>query len=227
MVIPYYVSPEQMVQDKAEYARKGIAKGKSIVSLQFDQGVLLVAENPSSSLNKISEIYDNIAFAGAGKYSEYENLRKAGIRHADLKGYAYGREDVNARSLANAYSQLISDIFSHEIKPLEVEILVSEIRTDGQAGLYRISFDGSIGEEERFAAIGGQVEEINNLLVKQYRPDLDLKGALALAVAALATAGKQAIPAKQLEVALLDSNYTGRRFRRLSQQEVSELVQER
>jgi proteasome alpha subunit len=216
-----------MVQDKAEYARKGIAKGKSIVSLQFDQGVLLVAENPSSSLNKISEIYDNIAFAGAGKYSEYENLRKAGIRHADLKGYAYGREDVNARSLANAYSQLISDIFSHEIKPLEVEILVSEIRTDGQVGLYRISFDGSIGDEERFAAIGGQVEEINNLLAKQYRPDLDLKGALALAVAALATAGKQAIPAKQLEVALLDSNYTGRRFRRLSQQEVSELVQER
>ncbi|MEE8450143.1 MAG: proteasome subunit alpha [Thermodesulfobacteriota bacterium] len=227
MVIPYYVSPEQMVQDKAEYARKGIAKGKSIVSLQFDQGVLLVAENPSSSLNKISEIYDNIAFAGAGKYSEYENLRKAGIRHADLKGYAYGREDVNARSLANAYSQLIGDIFSHEIKPLEVEILVSEIRTDGQVGLYRISFDGSIGDEERFAAIGGQVEEINNLLAKQYRPDLDLKGALALAVAALATAGKQAIPAKQLEVALLDSNYTGRRFRRLSQQEVSELVQER
>ena len=227
MVIPYYVSPEQMVQDKAEYARKGIAKGKSIVSLQFDQGVLLVAENPSSSLNKISEIYDNIAFAGAGKYSEYENLRKAGIRHADLKGYAYGREDVNARSLANAYSQLIGDIFSHEIKPLEVEILVSEIRTDGQVGLYRISFDGSIGDEERFAVIGGQVEEINNLLAKQYRPDLDLKGALALAVAALATAGKQAIPAKQLEVALLDSNYTGRRFRRLSQQEVSELVQER
>lgn len=224
MVIPYYVAPEQMVQDKAEYARKGIAKGKSIVALEFDQGVLLVAENPSSSLSKISEIYDNIAFAGAGKYSEYENLRKAGIRHADLKGYAYGREDVTAKGLANAYSQAIGDIFSHEIKPLEVEILVVEVRQGG-AGLYRISFDGSIGEEEGFAAIGGQAEEIKNYLTAHYRPGLDLKEAVTLSTAALEAGTKQPIPAQQLEVALLDRNREGRRFRRVSYPEIRETLQ--
>src|SRR3990172_12096698 len=143
MVIPYYVAPEQMAQDKAEYARKGIAKAKPVVALRFDGGVLLVAENPSASLNKISEIYDRIAFAGAGNYSEFENLRKAGIRYADLKGYAYGREDVTAKSLANAYSQTIGNIFSEAMKPLEVEILVVEVAEEGLPNeLYRIAFDG-------------------------------------------------------------------------------------
>jgi proteasome alpha subunit len=157
MALPFYVSPEQMMQDKAEYARKGIAKGKSIIALAGKQGILLVAENPSSSLNKISEVYDRIAFAGAGKYSEFENLRKAGIRYADLKGYAYGREDVTAKSLANAYSQSIGSTFSQEIKPLEVEILVVEVgETPTQDELYRIAFDGAIADERGFATIGGQ-----------------------------------------------------------------------
>ena len=155
MVLPYYVSPEQMMQDKAEYARKGIAKGKSIIALEYANGMLLVAENPSASLNKISEIYDQIAFAGAGKYSEFENLRKAGIRYADLKGYAYGREDVTAKSLANAYSQTIGNIFSEAMKPLEVEILVVEVAEEGLPNeLYRIAFDGSIGDERAFTEIG-------------------------------------------------------------------------
>lgn len=224
MVIPYYVAPEQMVQDKAEYARKGIAQGKPVVALQFDDGVVLVAENPSASLNKISEVYDNIAFAGAGKYNEYENLRKAGIRHADLKGYAYGREDVTGKSLANAYSQALGDIFSREFKPLEVEILVAEALDDGRAGLYRISFDGSIGEEGEFAVIGGQAEEIKNHLAASYHSPLDFKGALTLAVNTLEGITKQTIPINHLEVAVLDRKRSGRRFRRIASSELGQIL---
>ena len=127
MALPFYVSPEQMMQDKAEYAKKGIAKGRSIIAMEYEDGVLFVAENPSTSLFKISEIYDNIAFSGAGKYSEFENLRKAGIQHADLKGLMYSREDVTARSLANGYSQTLGTIFSQELKPFEVELLLAEV----------------------------------------------------------------------------------------------------
>jgi len=141
-MLPYYVSPDQMMQDKAEYAKKGISKGRSIITIEYQEGILLVADNPSVSLNKISEIYDNIAFAGAGKYSEFQNLRKAGIQHADLKGYAYSREDVTARSLANAYSETLGTIFSQDIKPWEVEILVVEIfQPPRENEIYRISFD--------------------------------------------------------------------------------------
>src|SRR5512139_3422529 len=175
MAMPYYVSPEQMMQDKAEYARKGIAKGRSIIALEYAGGILIVAENPSASLNKVSELYDRIAFAGAGKYGEYERLRKEGIRYADLKGYAYGREDVTAKSLANAYSQVIGNIFSAELKPLEVEILVLEV-ADGSAAneLYRIVFDGSIADERGYATIGGQAEELKLFLRDKYQEGLGL-----------------------------------------------------
>src|ERR671918_1102264 len=156
MAIPFYVAPDQMVQDKAEYARKGIAKGKSIVAMEYGGGIALVAENPSASLNKISEIYDRIAFAGVGKYSEFENLRKAGIRYADLKGYAYSREDVFSKSLANAYSEVIGNIFTREIKPLEVEILVVEVGEEPEENqIYRILFDGSISDHHGSVVIGG------------------------------------------------------------------------
>src|SRR5574337_2033801 len=178
MALPYYVSPEQMMQDKAEYARKGIARGKSIIVREYADGMLLVAENPSASLNKISEIYDRIAFAGAGRYSEFENLRKAGIRYADLKGFAYDREDVTAKSLANAYSQTIGNVFSEAMKPLEVEILVVEV-ADGTLPneLYRITFDGSIGDEKGFVAIGGQAEELRLYLKDKYEAGLDQQAA--------------------------------------------------
>src|SRR5256712_1512433 len=156
MALPYYVSPEQMMADKAEYAKKGIAKGRSIVAMEYADGVLLVADNPSASLHKISEMYDRIAFSGAGKYNEFEMLRKAGIRHADLKGYTYSREDVTAKSLANAYSQSIGSLFSADPKPLEVELLVVEVGQDGKPNeLYRISFDGSIIDERGVAVCGG------------------------------------------------------------------------
>ena len=174
--MPYYVSPEQMMQDKAEYAKKGIAKGRSIIAMEYVNGILMVAENPSASLHKISEIYDNIAFAGAGKYSEFENLRKAGIRHADLKGFMYSREDVTARSLANGYSQSLGTIFSQEMKPLEVEILVVQVGHNGHANeMYRISFDGSIIDEKQFAVIGGKSEAVQAVLkekVPTQPPDL-------------------------------------------------------
>jgi 20S proteasome alpha/beta subunit len=91
------------------------------------EGIAIVAENPSETLRKVSEIYDRIAFAGVGKYNEFDQLRVAGIRAADLKGYQYSRDDVDARSLANQFAQILGNIFTHEMKPLEVEILVAEV----------------------------------------------------------------------------------------------------
>jgi proteasome alpha subunit len=226
MALPYYVSPEQMMQDKAEYARKGIAKGKSIITLEYRGGVLMVAENPSATLNKISEIYDRIAFAGAGKYSEFERLRKEGIRFADLKGYAYGREDVTARSLANAYSQVIGNIFSMELKPLEVEILVLEVG-EGAVGneLYRIAFDGSIADEKGYATIGGQAEELKLFLRDKYSEGQSLEDALRLASRALEAAASQKVKATNLEVAVLERERVGRKFRRLTPAEVRGMVE--
>ena len=217
MALPYYVSPEQMMQDKAEYARKGIAKGKSIIVLEYADGLLLMAENPSASLNKISEIYDRIAFAGAGRYSEFENLRKAGIRYADMKGFAYDREDVTAKSLANAYSQTIGNVFSEAMKPLEVEILVVEVADGGLPNeVYRIAFDGSIGDEKGFAAIGGQAEELRLHLKDKYEAGLDQKAALRLATQALEAVSSAKVKPESLEVAVLERSPPGRKFRRLS-----------
>lgn len=221
MPLPFYVSPEQMMQDKAEYARKGITKGKSIIVLAGKQGIFLVAENPSSSLNKISEIYDRIAFAGAGKYSEFENLRKAGIRYADLKGYAYGREDVTAKSLANAYSQTIGNIFSQEMKPLEVEIVVVEVgETPAQDEMYRITFDGAIADERGYAAIGGQAEELRLYLKEKYEEEITLEASLTLAVKALEASTDQKVNANNLEAAILDRHHAGRKFRRFTAAEL-------
>jgi len=226
MPLPYYVSPEQMMQDKAEYAKKGIAKGRSIIAMEYEDGVLLVADNPSASLYKISEIYDSIAFSGAGKYSEFENLRKAGIRHADLKGYMYSREDVTARSLANGYSQSVGTIFSQELKPLEVEILVAQVGEPGHPNeLYRISFDGSIFDERGFAAIGGRAEALQIFLKERYKTEpLTLKAALSLCVAALESVTNQKLPLEGLEVAALDRTRAGRKFRRIPPSESRQLL---
>ena len=226
MPLPYYVSPEQMMQDKAEYAKKGIAKGRSIIAMEYADGVLLVADNPSASLYKISEIYDSIAFSGAGKYSEFENLRKAGIRHADLTGYMYSREDVTARSLANGYSQSLGTIFSQELKPLEVEILVAQVGESGRANeLYRISFDGSIFDERGFAAIGGRAEALQVFLKERYKTDpLTLKAALSLCVATLESGTNQKLPLEGLEVAALDRTRVGRKFRRIPPSESRQLL---
>ncbi|MEO5656340.1 MAG: proteasome subunit alpha [Nitrospiria bacterium] len=223
MPLPYYVSPELIMQDKAEYAKKGIARGRSTVAMEYEHGVVLMADNPAVSLNKISEIYDHIAFAGAGKYSEFENLRKAGIRHADMKGYLYSREDVTIKSLANAYSQTLGTMFSQEIKPLEVEILVVGLGERATNEMYRISFDGSIFDERIVAVIGGKSDAILAHL-KQHVDGLRPLGvALKEGVAAWESGGHQGLRLAQMEVAILDRRRTGRKFRRLSPAELLEL----
>ena len=226
MAMPFYVSPDQWMQDKAEYARKGIAKGKSIVAMEYADGLLLTAENPSASLNKISEIYDHIAFAGVGKYSEFENLRKAGIRYADIKGYAYSRQDVTPKSLANAYSETIGTIFTRDPKPLEVEILVVSVgETPAENEMYHISFDGSITDHRQYVVIGGQAERIRAYLRQHYVPELRLPAALSLSRQSL-LAGYDKPPAEEspLEVGVLERQRVGRKFRRLSAAEIAEAL---
>jgi proteasome alpha subunit len=213
------------MQDKAEYAQKGIAKGRSIIVLEYEHGILFFADNPSASLNKISEVYDRIAFAGAGKYSEFETLRKAGIRHADLKGYAYSREDVTAKSLANAYSQTLGTIFSQEIKPFEVEILVAEINNNPETNeIYRILYDGNISDEKGYTVIGGRSEAIKIFLKERYRSKMTLKDALTLSTEALESAVNMKLPKENMEVAVLDRNRNGRKFKRIKIDELSELL---
>ena len=226
MALPFYVSPEQMMQDRAEYAKKGIAKGRSIIAMEYDQGVLFVADNPSASLFKISEIYDSIAFSGAGRYSEFENLRKAGIQHADMKGMMYSREDVTARSLANGYSQMLGTIFSQEMKPYEVELLLAQVGETPEGNeLYRITFDGSIIDERNFTAIGGRSEAILTFLRKETSetsPSLNI--ALQLCQQAFEKGGDPKSSLEGLEVALLDRTRSGRKFRRLTTSEASDLL---
>lgn len=226
MALPYYVSPEQMMADKAEYAKKGIAKGRSIIAMEYADGMLLVADNPSVSLHKISEMYDRIAFSGAGKYNEFEMLRKAGIRHADLKGYMYSREDVTAKSLANAYSQTIGSIFSTDPKPLEVEILVLEVSAgDKPTEIYRISYDGSIIDERGIAVIGGKSEALVSYLKGRWTtPDVPLREALRLCLEGLDTVANQKLGPEGLEVAVLDRTRAGRVFRRIAPSEVRALL---
>ena len=226
MALPYYVSPEQMMQDKAEYAKKGIAKGRSIIAMEFEQGLVLIADNPSGSLFKISEVYDNIAFSGAGKYSEFENLRKAGIQHADLKGLMYSREDVTARSLANGYSQTLGTIFSQELKPFEVELLLAQVGEEaGHNELYRIAFDGSIVDEQQMTAIGGRAEALLTYLRNESATDLpSLSGSLKLCKKAFEHITEQAIAYEGLEVAVLDRTRTGRKFKRIPSAEVKTLL---
>src|SRR3989475_12186060 len=211
-----------MMADKAEYAKKGIAKGRSIVAMEYADGVLLVADNPSASLHKISEMYDRIAFSGAGKYNEFEMLRKAGIRHADLKGYTYSREDVTARSLDNAYSQSIGSLFSADPKPLEVELLVVEVGQDGKPNeLYRISYDGRIIDEKGVAAIGGKAEGLLTFLKARWpAPTISLPEAVRVSIEALDTVTSQKLGAEGLGVRVRGRTRTGGTFRRIGAAEI-------
>jgi proteasome alpha subunit len=222
-----YVAPEQLMKDRSDYAHKGIARGRSVIGLEYRNGLLFIAENPSATLHKISEIYDRIAFAGVGKYSEFEELRIAGIRLADLRGYQYGREDVKARDLANAYSQALSTIFTQQMKPYEVEVLVGEV--DGEAGgisIYHVLFDGSVSDEHGFVAIGGQSEDLTDALRERFQEGWDLPTAVRTAVQVLGTTPEtREIPADQIEGAVLDRTKTQRRkFRRLAPDEVSSAI---
>ena len=223
MPLPYYVSPEQMMKDRAEYARKGIARGRSMIALEFQSGILLVAENPSTLLHKISEIYDRIAFGGVGKYNEFENLRIAGVRHADIKGYAYSREDVTAKALANAYSQALGNIFTEGIKPFEVEVLVVEVGEgppNGKNEMYHILYDGTIEDELAYAAMGGQADEIRRFLKDHYREGMTLADALQLGVRALTVTQNKTLTERDLEVAVLDRSRERRKFLRIADAEL-------
>ena len=229
MTVPFYVSPEQIIKDKADFARKGIAKGRSVVVLQYDGGILFVAENPSRALHKVSEIYDRIAFAAVGKYNEFENLRVAGVRLADLRGYSYDRRDVTGRSLANAYAQTLGAIFSETPKPYEVEIVVAEVgRAPEDDQMYRLTFDGSVADEQGYVAMGGQAEEISAALAEAWEAGLSLRDALASAVAALAAGATDRDPPgpAQLEAAILERDRPRRAFRRLPTARLAELLGE-
>ena len=228
MPLPYYVSPEQMMKDKAEYARKGISRGRAIVAIEYRDGVLLVAENPSTLLHKISEIYDRIAFAGVGKYNEFENLRVAGVRHADIKGYSYSRGDVSAKSLANAYSQALGNIFTQDIKPFEVEVLVVEVGDNNgtKNEIYHILYDGTIEDEKNYAAMGGQSEEIRRYLKDNFQDSLDLSQALRLGVRAPMVTQNKTLTERDLEVAVLDRTKERRKFRRIPAEVLHQLLSE-
>ena len=221
----FYVSPEQLIKDRAEFAQKGIARGRSIVAAIYDVGVLMVAENTSASLNKISEIYDRIAFAGVGRYNEFDRLREAGIRWADGTGFTYSREDVDARALANYYAQHVGDMFTEGQKPLEVEILVAQLGSALRpTKLYRIAYEGTISDEARFAVLGGDAETIKSRFVAA-QVDLEpLAVTLHHAVSALAGPERQ-IDVADLEVCVLEDRGTRRAFSRLSDQHVAELLE--
>jgi proteasome alpha subunit len=230
MSMPFYASAEQIMRDRSEFARKGIARGRGVVVLTYNDGVLFVAENASSALHKVSEIYDRIAFAAVGKYNEYENLRVAGIRLADLRGYSYDRRDVTARALANAYAQTLGTIFTEQQKPYEVELCVAEVGlTAEEDQLYRLSYDGTIVDEPNFLVMGGQAEAITTRMRSSFAAGQDLRGALGTAVAALGSVGgpdggARSLPAAQLEVAVLDRTRGKRKFKRIEGSVLTDLL---
>jgi proteasome alpha subunit len=224
MTTPFYVAPEQMMKDRADYARKGIARGRALVACTFDDGILLCAENPSRMLRKISEIYDRIGFAGVGKYNEFDQLRIAGVRHADLKGFSFSREDVDARSLANQYAQMLGQVFTHEMKPMEVEILVAEVgREPAGDQLFHILYDGTLIDETGWAVLGGEAEAIGNRMGSAWNEGGTAAEALRAAVDALAGPDRTLGPA-DLEVAVLDRGLPRRTFRRIEDGDVTDLL---
>ena len=221
-----YVAPEQMMKDRSDYAHKGIARGRSVIGCEYADGLLFIAENPSATLHKISEIYDRIAFAGVGKYSEFEDLRISGVRLADLRGYSYGREDVKARDLANAYSQALSTIFTQQMKPYEVEILVGEVDGDATGtALYHVLFDGSVTDEHGYIAIGGHAEDLMTSLQERYQEGWDLATAVRACVQVLGAPQTRTIEPAAIEAGVVDRTRTQRRkFRRLEDSEIAQIL---
>lgn len=224
MSMPFYVPPEQFMKDRADYARKGIARGRTLVALQYQDGIAIISENPSTTLHKISEIYDRIAFAGVGKYNEFDQLRVAGVRAADLKGYQFSRQDVDARSLANQYAQILSQMFSEAPKPMEVELLVAEIGVDTSSDrLFHVLFDGTVLDEHDFCVLGGDSESVATRLSAAFKRDMTLQDVLKLSVAALAGADRK-LTHDELEVAVLERNGRRRCFRRIEDADIQILL---
>jgi proteasome alpha subunit len=223
MTMGFYVPPEQLIKDRADFARKGIARGRSIAAVRYADGVLLMGANPSGSLHKLGEVYDRIAFAGVGRFNEFETLRVAGIRYADLKGYSYGRADVTGKGLANAYSQTIGQIFTHENKPYEVEVLVAEIGDEpSEDHLYRVQFDGTLRHEPDVVALGGKDEELQQQLADGWSDGLELATAVNMVASAIEAVEAQPTAVEDWEAAVLDRTLGRRKFRRLTAQEIAE-----
>lgn len=221
MNMPFYVSPEQVMKDRADYARKGIARGRALIAAAYDNGILLCAENPSNTLHKISEIYDRIGFAGVGRYNEFDQLRIAGIRHADLKGFSYSREDVDARSLANQYAQSLGQIFTNEMKPMEVEILVAEIGdTSDDDQMFHILYDGTVNDESMYSVLGGEAEAIRERFAASYSSGMSRTAVLKAAQAALAGGERELVP-DDLEVAVIERGDYRRCFQRVEGDELA------
>lgn len=224
MNMPFYVPPEQVMKDRADYAQKGIARGRSLVAAEYADGIVFCAENPSRNLRKISEIYDRIGFGGVGRYNEYDQLRIAGIRHADTKGYSYSRDDVDSQTLANQYAQMLGQIFTHEMKPLEVEILVAEVGyVPDKDRLFHIRYDGSVTDEDDFVVLGGHAEDILERLGTDSMKSAPLNECLQALVSALAGPDRT-LPASDLEVAVLDRRDDGRCFRRIENGDIVSLL---
>lgn len=224
MSMPFYVAPEQMMKDRADYARKGIARGRALVAMQYNDGIALIAENPSNTLRKVSEIYDRIAFAGVGKYNEFDQLRVAGVRAADLKGYQFSRLDVDARGLANQYAQILGQTFTHEMKPLEVEILVAEVGlSPDRDQLFHIMYDGTVIDEHQFTVLGGDMETIRDRMAERFIPGSSLQDAVKFAHQALSI-GDTPISSSELEVAVLSRNSSRRCFTRLSESSITQYL---
>jgi len=221
---PFYVSPEQVMKDRADYARKGIARGRALVAVQYADGIVLVAENTSNTLRKISEIYDRIGFAGVGKYNEFDQLRRFGVRNADVRGYQYSRDDVEARSLANEYAQILGQTFTHDVKPFEVEILVAEVGFD-QSGdqLFHIMYDGTLVDESGFCVLGGDSETIAESMSASWSASADLATQVRRCVAALG-AGERTLAAADAEVAVLERGAVRGCFRGLDDAAVAALL---
>jgi proteasome alpha subunit len=227
MTLPYYASPEQLMRDRSEYARKGISRGRSVAVLTYSDGVLFIAENPSSTLHKVGELYDRIGFAAVGRYSEFESLRVAGVRLADVRGYSYNRRDVTGRVIANAYAQTLGEIFTQQMKPYEVELCVAEVGGEPETDqLFRLTFDGSIVDEPDFVVMGGQAEAVTGHLRENFHSGMGLADALKVGVKALSAVspvtaggsgngGPTQLTAEQLEVAVLDRRRPKRAFRRV------------
>jgi proteasome alpha subunit len=249
--MPFYVSPEQQMRDKASYAQQGVARGRSCVALQYADGILMVAPNASNALHKISELYDRIAFAAVGRYNEYENLRKAGVTYADIMGYQFDRNDVTARGIANYYAQELGRIFIESNKPYEVELIVAEVGDEPDTDqIYRITFDGSVSDESGYVAFGGDAGKVSAVLKERYSEGMTLAEALGTALAALSALAaapssgsgssssaassssasgngdRPELTASQLEVAILDRSRDHRKFRRIRAARLDELIAE-
>jgi proteasome alpha subunit len=226
MAMPFYVAPEQLMKDRSDYAQKGIARGKPVVALEYADGILFIADNPSTHLYKISELYDRIAFAAVGKYSEFENLRISGVRLADLRGYSYGREDVTAKSIANAYSQGLANIFTQEMKPYEVELLVAQVGDRPEDNeMFHILYDGSVTDEDGFVAMGGQSQDLADRIQGGYSQEMALADVLRLGRDAIRSQdGQEEVTPARLEVAVLDRGRKRRKFHRLTDEELATLL---